>query len=264
MRPPEKPTLRRGSGQIAPSRIGAILRSARERLGWSRETLAHHSGLSWAAIAQIESGRRRETQVTSLLALAGALGVTVDYLVGGSATVSPKLLQHRVLIYTTDDEYLASAAPFLVEGITNDERVVVVTAARQEGLLRDALGKQSLQVEFLDSSAWYRSPGNALNGYRNLLEERFEGGAPWIRIIGEPVWAGRSAAEVVAWTRYESMLNLSLAPAPATIVCPYDTRSVPAPVIADARRTHPEVAGVGCASESPAFDEPEHFLLSPG
>jgi len=98
-------------------RLATSLKSARERLGWSRETLAHESGLSWAAITQIESGRRREVRASSLLALASALGVTVDYLLGGAASASPGLLNHRLLVYGTDDEYLRSSVPFILEGI---------------------------------------------------------------------------------------------------------------------------------------------------
>src|ERR1700685_2081920 len=99
------------------SRLGVSLKSARERLGWSRETLAHHSGLSWSAITQIESGRRREVRVSSLVALESALGVSVDYLVGREATASSGLLNHRVLTYGSDDEYLAASVPFLREGV---------------------------------------------------------------------------------------------------------------------------------------------------
>ena len=244
------------------SRVGASLRSARERAGWSREALAYHSGLSWAAITQIESGRRQEVRLSSLSALATALGVSIDYLVGGEATVSPKLLRHRALIYGSDDEYLASVVPFLVEGIARSDCVMAVTARRQIGLLRAALGDDSSHVEFRDSSGWYRSPAGALNDYRRFVQERFERGAHWIRVIGEPVWVGRSEAEVTEWTRYESMINLSLASSPATIMCPYDARSAPDRVLACARQTHPEVAEAGAASTSPAYREPEEFLLS--
>lgn len=225
--------------------------------------LAFRSGLSWAAIAQIESGRRREVRLGSLLALANALGISVDYLVGGEATISPKLLGHRVLFYGSDDEYLASAAPFLAEGVARDDCVLAVTGRRQIGLLRDALGDDAERVEFRDSSDWYRSPLGALHNYRRFVGERFARGAHWIRIIGEPVWTGRSEAESVTWTRYESLLNLSFAPSPATIMCPYDTQSLPDEILAGARHTHPEVTEAGGVAVGPAYREPEEFLLTP-
>jgi transcriptional regulator with XRE-family HTH domain len=248
---------------MAPSRVGESLRSARERMGWSREALAYHSGLSWSAITQIESGRRHEVRLSSLVALAGALGVSVDYLVGGAATVSPQLLKHRVLIYGSDDEYVASSLPFVLEGITRSDCVLAVTARRHMGLLRDALGDNARHVEFLDAAEWYRSLPGAANGYRTFVSERFERGAPWIRIVAEPVWPGRTEAELAEWFRYESVINLSFASSPATIVCTYDTRSVSDGVLASARRTHPEVAGAADATSSLAYRDPLDFLLSP-
>jgi hypothetical protein len=196
------------------------------------------------------------------VALARALGVSVDYLVGSTATVAPKLLEHRVLIYDSDAVYLASTVPFLREGITRNERVLVVTAGRQTRLLRNALGDDAALVEFHDSAEWYTSPTGALNHYRSFVKDRFESGAPWIRIIGEPVWAGRSPAEVAAWTRYESMINLSLASSPATILCSYDARSVPKRILAGARRTHPEIAEADDVSASHDYREAEGFLLA--
>lgn len=247
---------------MASSRVGASLRSARQRRGWSREALAYHSGLSWAAISQIESGRRREVRISSLLALASALGVSVDYLAGGAATVSPELLTHRALIYGSDDEYAASSVPFLAEGIARSECVLAVVAKSQRDLLRDALGDNARHVEFSDSSEWYRSPRDASNGYHTFVKERFERGAPWIRIIGEPVWLGRSEAEAAEWIRYESMLNLSFASCPVTIVCPYDARSLSDRVVDGARSTHPELARAGNVTRSPAYQGPEDFLMS--
>jgi transcriptional regulator with XRE-family HTH domain len=231
-------------------------------VGWSRELLAHRSGLSWAAISQIESGRRQDVRLTSLVALADALEVSVDYLVGGKATVSPQLLGHSVLIYGSDDEYLAGVRPFAVEGIERGDLVMAITASRQSGLLRDALGDLASQVEFQDSAEYYRSPNETLNAYRSLVKERFDGGSNWIRVIGEPVWAGRSETEVAEWTRYESMINLSFASSPVTFVCPYDRRSVSEEILAGARHTHPDVTEAGSAATSLTYRDPEEFLLT--
>jgi transcriptional regulator with XRE-family HTH domain len=246
---------------MASSRIAQSLKSARQRLGWSRETLAHHSGLSSAAITQIESGRRQEVRASSLVALARALGVSVDYLVGGAATVSPNLLKHQVLEYGSDDEYLATAIPFLMEGIARSDSVLTVTAKRHERLVRDVLGNSAQHVEFLDAAEWYSSLRSAAIGYRAFLKERFERGAPWIRILGEPVWTGRSETQLEDWFRYESIINVAFASSPATIVCSYDVRSVPDSVLTNARRTHPEVAGAHVIT-NPRYANPEDFLLA--
>src|SRR5258707_9820518 len=98
------------------TRIGASLRAARARLGWSREALAYHSGVSWSAIAQIETGRRKDVRLSSLAALAEALDVSVDFLIGATST-TPELLQHRLFTYASEDEFLTSAVPHLVAGV---------------------------------------------------------------------------------------------------------------------------------------------------
>jgi transcriptional regulator with XRE-family HTH domain len=251
-----------GGVRVASSPIGKSLRAARGRAGWSRETLAHHSGLSWAAIAQIESGRRQEVRLGSLVALANALGISVDYLVGSKATVSPKLLEHRVLLYGSDEEYLASTVPFLVEGVARADTLLAVAAGRQIGMLRDALGDNAAHVEFRDSTEWYCSPSAALNQYHTFVEGAFERGAPWIRIIGEPVWTGRTEDEVAEWKRYESIINLSFASSPATILCPYDSTSVPERILAGARHTHPEIASNGDLTASLTYQAPEDLLIA--
>jgi transcriptional regulator with XRE-family HTH domain len=231
---------------VAKSRIGESLRAARARAGWSREALAYHSGVSWSAIAQIESGRRRDVRLSSLSALADALEVSVDYLIGTTAAMTPRAADHRALIYGSDEEFLAAAIPFLTEGIERSDSLLAVTTEAQGKLLRDTLEDGSEHIEFADSMDWYDRPSGASNR---------------IRIVGEPVWSGRSEAEITAWTRYESLLNMTFASMPTTIVCPYDTRTLPADIVENASTTHPQVAHGDHAMPSPLYRQAEDFLL---
>jgi transcriptional regulator with XRE-family HTH domain len=246
------------------STIGTSLRAARVRLGWSREALAYHSGVSWSAIAQIESGRRTDLRLSSLLGLARALGVSIDYLAGNAAAAPRTMLKHRLLVYGSDDEFLAAVAPFLREGVERSEALLVVTSPARIELVRHDLGDDAGHVEFADAADWYQSPLEALQRYHSFLDGRLEAGSRWVRIIGEPVWAGRSAAQIRQWTRYESIINVSFATSPATFVCPYDTESVPAKVVLDARCTHPECMHAGGSAANPSYREPEDFLLQLG
>jgi transcriptional regulator with XRE-family HTH domain len=247
---------------LASSRIGESLRAARTRKGWTREALAYHSGVSWSAIAQIESGRRREVRLSSLAALADALEMSVDHLIGTAAAMAHGPVDHRALPYGSDDEFLAAVVPFVTEGIQRAECVLAVTTTVQVELLRETLGRDAKHVEFADSTHWYSSAVAATDRYRAFVKEKFEAGAPWIRVVGEPVWAGRSAAEVAMWTRYESMINITFMSVPATIVCPYDTRSLPAEIVSNAHVTHPLVAHDGVATPSPRYRAAEDFLLA--
>jgi transcriptional regulator with XRE-family HTH domain len=246
---------------LSSRRIGETLRSARGRLGWSRDALAYHSGVSASAIAQIESGRRREVRLSTLVSLAGPLRVSVDYLIGSEAAMASPVFDHHLLTYGSDEDFLAATVPFLARGIERSEAVLAVTTQANIALLRGSLDSRSAEVAFADSSDWYSSPIEAMRRYLTFVKERFESGAMWIRIVGEPVWAGRSDAEVIAWTRYESLLNLVCASLPVTILCPYDARVLPAVVVADARRTHPVVANGTHVTTNPAYWKPEDFLL---
>lgn len=245
------------------SHIGRDLRTIRERRGWARETLAHHAGISWAAIAQIEAGRRTDPRLSTMIALADALGVAVDQLTGRATSPdsAPHRLQHRALIYSSDAELVDVSAPFLTAGLEQSDAVLAVTTRSRIKRLRRALGGDGGRVTFRDSAAWYSSPQSALDRYRTFLQERVRAGCPWVRILGEPVWAGRSAREIRSWARYESVLNLSFAASPATIMCPYDAQSLPARIVADARCTHPEVMIGSSSAASPSYRSPEAFLL---
>jgi transcriptional regulator with XRE-family HTH domain len=89
--------------------IGSRLRAARERLAWSREALAFHSGMSWSAIAQMESGRRKNARPDTLSELSRALGVSIDYLIHGGSH-PPTMLGHQVVVYATNEQFVANTS----------------------------------------------------------------------------------------------------------------------------------------------------------
>ncbi len=86
-----------------------------------------------------------------------------------------------------------------------------MTTPARIGLLRDSLDDRARIVEFAESEDWYRSPREAFDRYLRVVRQSFEEGPAWIRIVGEVVCAGRCEAEITAWTRYESMINLTFA-----------------------------------------------------
>jgi MEDS: MEthanogen/methylotroph, DcmR Sensory domain len=210
----------------------------------------------------VESGRRRNIRPNTLSGLADALGVTIDYLVRGGAT-DAVMLGHRALLYDTAEEFLNTTAPFLAEGIENSEAVLAVTTSTNIALLRERLGSIAGQVEFAEAASWYQTPPSALEKHRAFLNAKLDAGAPWIRIVGEPVWKGRSASDVRRWARYESMLNLVFSAAPATILCPYDTRSLDPEIVRQAGVTHPHMIGRDGLTVSPEYADPTGFVLGP-
>ena len=228
----------------------------------TREALAFHAGVSWSAIAQVESGRRTNLRPSTLAALSRPLRVSIDYLVAGTPPRGT-MLNHSVFTYSTDDQFRTTIAPFLAEGIERSEALLAVTAAANIELLREYLGKDERNVEFVEASAWYSTPGAALEAYRAFTDAKLKQGAPWVRIVGEPVWGGRSDAEVRLWTRYESLLNLVFSAYPLTLVCPYDERSVVPEIVGQAHLTHPHAVGDRGISTNRDYTDPGGFALAP-
>jgi transcriptional regulator with XRE-family HTH domain len=236
------------------------VRTARQRLGWSREALAFLSEISWSAIAQIETGRRRNLRPATLAALAEALGVTIDYLISGRSPNRP-MLEHYALLYDSDAGFVDTAAPFLAEASDRSQGALAVTTRGNINLLRERLGPAAGGVKFVESSGWYRSPVAALFSYQEFVDQMLGAGVPWIRIVGEPVWAGRSESDVRVWTRYESLINLVFSAAPVSLICPYDTRAVDGEIVRRARVTHPCTMHRDSVATSPDYADPSGFVL---
>ncbi|WP_447002210.1 anti-sigma factor RsbA family regulatory protein [Saccharothrix isguenensis] len=167
-------------------------------------------------------------------------------------------LVHQGLIYDTDEQFLAATVPFCLDGLDRDDAVLAVTTTANITLLRDSLGDDARRVEFVDADSWYRAPGRTLAAYHRYVDDR-SARHQRIRIIGEPVWHGRDPLATAEWTRYESVINLAFADSAAWIVCPYDTRALPEQVVADARRTHPDLVTGPVAEPSPAYVDPALF-----
>jgi len=62
--------------------IGMRLRSARERSGWTQDFLASKARVPQPSVSRIESGDTAEPSGTTMIKLARALGVTVEWLYG--------------------------------------------------------------------------------------------------------------------------------------------------------------------------------------
>ena len=62
--------------------FGERVARAREKRGWTQQELAERAGVRYETINRIENGKHAEPRVYVAVALAKALGTTVDYLCG--------------------------------------------------------------------------------------------------------------------------------------------------------------------------------------
>jgi transcriptional regulator with XRE-family HTH domain len=236
------------------------LRAARLRRGLSREELAHAAGMSYGAIVQVESGRRTDNKISTVIALADALEVPLDYLLGRRENLHP-FLDHQMLPYASDEEFLAAAVPFLEAGVAAGEPVLAVTSSRNIRLLRAAMDMST--ITSAKATTWYRSPPAALAGYQQFVSNQIDDGRHWVRILGEPNWSENTPGEIRAWTRYEALLTIAFADMAATIVCPYDLRQVESSkCVRAARETHPFMLTGAEIAPNPDFNDAASVLLT--
>ncbi len=98
-----------------------------------------------------------------------------------------------------------------------------------------------------------RNPARIIPAWRDFVSEHATSGRRF-RGIGEPIWATRSASELVECARHEALLNLAFAGGQAWwLACPYDIGSLPEAVLAEAERNHPWVTHDGERFGSPTY-----------
>jgi anti-sigma regulatory factor (Ser/Thr protein kinase) len=165
---------------------------------------------------------------------------------------------HEALFYGGTDGYLDGTVPFIHEGLAANEPVLVAVPTDKVELLRGALNGESAGVLFADMTDLGRNPARIIPAWRDFADEH---PGP-VRGIGEPIWAGRTPAELTECQRHESLLNLAFADNRSLrrLLCPYNAAALDAGVIGEARRSHPIVWEGGERRDSDAYRLPEPTL----
>ncbi|XVS60943.1 anti-sigma factor RsbA family regulatory protein [Actinosynnema sp. CA-299493] len=146
---------------------------------------------------------------------------------------------HPAFFYASDEEYVETLVPFVLDGLAAGQPVAVAVPGARMRLLRDALGDAAAHVRMLDMRVAGRNPGRIIPAVLRRFADTHVSGH--VRIVGEPIWADRTDAEYPACAQHEALINLAFAGRDATILCPYDTSSLDPHVLDDALLTHPAV-----------------------
>ncbi|MBG0826376.1 sensor histidine kinase [Planomonospora sp. ID67723] len=158
---------------------------------------------------------------------------------------------HPAFFYRGADDYIAGTTRFVRDGLAAGEPVAVAVPRRNLELIRGELGADAGRVRMLDMGEAGRNPGRiiaaVLRAFADLHPDRH------VRIIGEPIWPGRSEAEYPACVQHEALINPAFAGRDVTILCPYDLDGLAPEVIKDAERTHPVLMDAFGARSSPDY-----------
>jgi anti-sigma regulatory factor (Ser/Thr protein kinase) len=108
-------------------------------------------------------------------------------------------------------------------------------------------------VLFADMAEVGANPARIIPAWHDFVT-RHGGEGRRLRGIGEPIWKGRSASELIECQRHESLLNVAFGHGqPWWLLCPYDTEKLDEAVIDEARRSHEFVTEGTHAKTSETF-----------
>ena len=149
------------------------------------------------------------------------------------------MFRHEALLYAGIEDFVERTTAFLRGALEAGEPALVVVSEQKIDRLRRALpGAEDREIRYADMADVGQNPARIIPAWRRFVDDH-AGRA--LRGIGEPIWHGRSADELVECERHEALLNVALADASLWLACPYDTTTLAPVLVAEASRTHPLV-----------------------
>lgn len=151
---------------------------------------------------------------------------------------------HIALFYRSPTEYLDYLVPFVTDSAAVGLPVLVAVPEPNLSLLRDALPAGTVEtVTLVDMGQVGRNPGHILGGVLGTFAARHR--RQPVRMVGEPVWDGRSEQEYPACVQHEALINQAFTGRDVTVLCPYDATHLDSDMLVDAEITHPRLGGAG-------------------
>lgn len=159
---------------------------------------------------------------------------------------------HEALLYHDHATYLDGTMKFIYDGVSFGEPVAVAAPPVNVRLIRERLGAFAEVVTFHDMTEAGRNPGRIIPWVLSKFMDAHPGKR--VRVIGQPIWRGRSEDEYPACVQHEAMINVAFQGRGAAILCPYDTSSLKPHMVKDAYATHPVMVDANGRSASDAYD----------
>jgi anti-sigma regulatory factor (Ser/Thr protein kinase) len=164
--------------------------------------------------------------------------------------------RHEVILHGDGaDGFVRQTMPLIEEAIDSRAPVLVAVSPDRIAGLKEALGARAARVGFADIRRLGANPARIVPAWREFLcaNSFSDRGEPLG--IGEPVWQGRSAAELDECWRHEALLNVAFARGgrPWRLLCPYDLDSLDDHVIEAAHVCHPLISSPDGAQRSSCY-----------
>ncbi|MFI7428815.1 MEDS domain-containing protein [Micromonospora sp. NPDC049836] len=146
----------------------------------------------------------------------------------------------------------ARAVPFLAAGLAAGERVGLIAAGSRDELARRLTALPGLDdglrrgaVQLMSVQEMYRSdaivdPDAQVRAYAAATDEALAAGHTGLRVVADATPLVRTAAQRVAFARYEHLIDRFMRHRPMSAICAYDRRVLGDAAIDELACLHPE------------------------
>ena len=143
---------------------------------------------------------------------------------------------HEAFVFSDDDAVRARVVPFVEEGLSRGEPVIVVADDPVREVLTAEMGARVDELAvFSPSHDFWLGGHETLAAYQQSMQPLLAAGAPW-RLVGQPTWLTEPGGEV--WSRFEAVANRAFVDYPYYSLCLHDRRRLPAAAQCPDRSTH--------------------------
>ena len=174
-----------------------------------------------------------------------------------NAAGSVDRFRHLAVFYRDRGEYLLALRAFIQPSRERPEAVLVAVPQRNAEMVRQQLGDGSADITLLDMTELGRNPARIIPAFLTFAVKH---PGQHVCFTSEPVWPGRTAAEMEETARHEALINAAFRD--STVLCLYDSAGLPRLALADAASTHPYLIEDGQQTASSSYLDPRDLPLT--
>lgn len=155
-------------------------------------------------------------------------------------------LRHQAFFYDSPAQLVDGVAAFVAEGLEDGEPAMVALPEPSLSRVHSRLGASDRTLRLFDMRELGRNPARIISAIADFIESH---PGQRTRMVGQPLWPGRSTCEAAEAARHEALINLAFADTDVTILCPYDL-ALDRDALFCSLLTHPELLRDGTPSAS--------------
>ena len=181
---------------------------------------------------------------------------------------------HVCSLYDSDDTLHATVSAYVLGGLAQKQRICYVVADDSVGLATEILRNAGVEVaqaveagqlEIRTHAETYFADGDfdprrMISYWQSATERSLQAGWTALRLLSDMSWSLIAPDHLGPAFEYEARINELPPETPLLMLCLYDRRRIPAKVLLDMLRTHPQIAVGRHLYSNPDYAPPEMLL----